>query len=129
MQGVLFLVAILPRRRPEDEDREQLLFVDGATRFAMPNPVSHPRLMNRRSIFIEKEAVDAGAHGERGGRVHVELSGGHAGGTANREEHPFLRKSPETADVREGSEDDGRTDDRTRAPHWRVREQRSRLAL
>ena len=37
--------------------------------------------MNRRSIFNEKEAVEAGAHRRRGGRVHVELSGGDAGGT------------------------------------------------
>ena len=87
--------------------------------------------MNRRSIFFEKEAVEAGAHGRRGGRVHVELSRGDAGGTANREGHPrpFSRKSPETADIREGPQDDGRTDDRTGAPQWRVRERRSRLAL
>ena len=86
--------------------------------------------MNRRSIFNEKEAVWAGAHGGRGGWVHVELSRGDAGGAANREgrPRPFLRKSPETADVREGPQDDRRTDDRTRAPHWRVREGRSRLA-
>ena len=60
--------------------------------------------MNRRSIFNDKEAVEAGAHGGRGGRVHVELSRGDAGGTANREGHPrpLLRKSPETEDVREG---------------------------
>ena len=32
VQGVLLLVALLPRRRPDDEDGEQLLFVDGATR-------------------------------------------------------------------------------------------------
>ena len=31
VQGVLLLVALLPRRRPDDEDREQLLCVDGAT--------------------------------------------------------------------------------------------------
>ena len=42
VQGVLLLVALLPRRRPDDEDREQLLFVDGATRLTGPNPVSHP---------------------------------------------------------------------------------------
>ena len=41
VQGVLLLVALLPRRRPDDEDREQMLFVDGATRLAGPNPVSH----------------------------------------------------------------------------------------
>ena len=66
-------------------------------------------------MFNEKEAVGAGAHGGRGGRVHVELSGSAAGGTANREGHPrpFLCKSPETADVREGPQDGGRTDDRT----------------
>ena len=70
--------------------------------------------MNRRSIFNEKDAVEAGAHGGRGGRVHVELSGGDAGGTANREgrPRPFLHKSQETVDVREGPQDDGRTDDR-----------------
>ena len=58
----------------------------------------------------------------RGGRVHVELSGGDVGGTANPEGHPrpFLRKSPETADVRERY--------RTGAPQWRVLERRSRLA-
>ena len=44
--------------------------------------------MNRRSIFNEKEAVEAGAHGGRGGRVRVELSRGDAGGTANRERSP-----------------------------------------
>ena len=66
--------------------------------------------MNRRSIFNEKEAVEAGAHGGREGRVHVELSGSDAGGTVNREGHPqpFLCKSPETAGVREGPQDDGR---------------------
>ena len=68
--------------------------------------------MNRRSIFNEKEAVEAGADGGRGGRVHVELSGGDAGGKGH--PRPFLRKSPETADVREGPHDDGRTEDRTR---------------
>ena len=120
VQGVLLLVALLPRRRPNNEDRGQLLFVDGATRLTGPNPV----IMNRRSIFNEKEAVEAGAHGRRGGCVHVELSRGDARGTANREGHPrpFLRKSPETADVREGPQDDGRTGDRTGAPQWRVRE-------
>ena len=86
--------------------------------------------MNRRSIFNDGEAVEAGAHGRRGGRFHVELSGGDAGGTANREgrPRPFLRKSPETAEVREGPQDDGRTDDRTGTPQWRVRERRARLA-
>ena len=42
VQGMLLLVALLPRRRPDDEDREQLLFVDGVTRLTGPNPVSHP---------------------------------------------------------------------------------------
>ena len=41
-QGVLLLGALLPRRRPDDEDRGQLLFVDGATRLTRPNPASHP---------------------------------------------------------------------------------------
>ena len=40
VQGVLLLVALLPRRRPDDEDREELLFcgffVDGATRLTEP---------------------------------------------------------------------------------------------
>ena len=59
--------------------------------------------MNRRSIFIEEEAVEVGAHGGRGGRVHVGLSGG--------ADDTFLRKSPETADVRESPQNNGRTDD------------------
>ena len=42
VQGVLLLVALLPRRRPDDKDPEELLFVDGATRFTVPNPVRHP---------------------------------------------------------------------------------------
>ena len=42
VQGMLLLVALLPRRPPDDEDREQLLFVDGVTRLTGPNPVSHP---------------------------------------------------------------------------------------
>ena len=76
------------------------------------------------------EPVKAGAHRGRGGCVHVELSGGDAGGTANREGHPqpFLRKSLETADVREGPQDEVRTDDGTGAPQWRVPERRSRFA-
>ena len=32
----------VPRWRPDDEDWEHLLFVDGATRLTGPNPVSHP---------------------------------------------------------------------------------------
>ena len=125
VQGVLLLIALLPRRRQDDEDREQLLCVVGATRLALPNPVSHPP-PEPRSIFNEKEVVEGSARG----RVNVELSGGDAGGTANREGHPwpFLRKNPETVEVREGPQDDGRTDDRTRAAQWRVRERRSRLA-
>ena len=64
--------------------------------------------MNHRSIFMEEEAVEVGAHGRR---VRVELPGSDAGGTANRERHPgpFLRWSPETVDVREGPREDGRT--------------------
>ena len=42
VQGVLLLIALLPRRRQDDEDREQLLCVVGATRLALPNPVSQP---------------------------------------------------------------------------------------
>ena len=42
VQGVLLLVALLPRKRPDDEDREQLLCVDGATRHTGRNFVSHP---------------------------------------------------------------------------------------
>ena len=82
--------------------------------------------MNRRSIFNEKEAVEAGGH-VRGSR---RVASSDACGTANREGHPrpFLRKSPETAEVREVPQDDGRTDDRTGAPQWRVRDRRSCLA-
>ena len=40
-EGMLLLVALLPRRRPDDEDWEQLLCVDGTTRLAGPNPVIH----------------------------------------------------------------------------------------
>ena len=130
VQGVLLLAALLPRRRPDDEDREQLLLVDGATRLAGPNPVSHPP--HEPPFDRQREGSGGGGRtrGGRGGRVHVELSADDAGGTANREgrPRPFLRKSPETAGVREGPQDDGRTDDRTGAPQWRVRERRSRLA-
>ena len=42
VQGVLLLVTLLPRSRPDDEDREQLLCGDGATHLMGPNPVSHP---------------------------------------------------------------------------------------
>ena len=42
VQGVLLLVALLPRRRPDDEERDRLLSVGGATRLTGPNPVSHP---------------------------------------------------------------------------------------
>ena len=41
VQGMLLLVALLPRKRPDDEDREQLLFVDGATRPTRRTPVIH----------------------------------------------------------------------------------------
>ena len=42
VQGVLFLVALLPRRRPDDENLEQLLLAGGATRLTGSNPVTHP---------------------------------------------------------------------------------------
>ena len=126
VQGVL-LVALLPRKRPDDEDREQLLCVDGATRLTGRNLVSHPP--HEPPFDLQRKGSGEGGRTRAtGGRVHVELSGSGAGGTANREGRPFLRKSPETADVREGPQNDGRTDDRTGAPHWRVRERRSRLA-
>ena len=41
-KGVLLLVALLPRWRPDDEDQKQPLFVDGTTRPARLDPVSHP---------------------------------------------------------------------------------------
>ena len=99
VQGVLLLVALLPRN---------CFFVDGATRLSRgPNPASHPP--HEPPFDLQRKGSGGGAHGARGGRVHVKLSRGDAGGTANRQGHPFLRKSSETADVR-----DGRTDDRTR---------------
>ena len=43
VQGVLLLVALLPRRRQDDEDREQLLFVKmGQPDSRDRHPVSHP---------------------------------------------------------------------------------------
>ena len=76
--------------------------------------------MNRRSIFNEEEAVEAGAHGGRGGHVHVEPSGGDAGGTADREGRAWRRQTSVKAHRTTG--------DGTGAPQWRVRERRSRLA-
>ena len=71
--------------------------------------------MNLRSILNENEAEKAGAHGRLGEHVHVEQSKGNAGG-ADCEGHlsPFLSKGPETADVHESPQDDGRGDGRTK---------------
>ena len=81
-EGDVFLfrdapVALLPRRRPDDEDREQLLFVDGATRLTGPNPVSHPP---HEPPFDRQRKGSGGGGRTRGrrGRVHVELFGGDA---------------------------------------------------
>ena len=128
-RGVLLLVALLLRRRPDIEDWEQLLFVDGATRLTGFGPVAHPP--HEPPFDLQRKGSGGGGRtrGTRRG-LHVELCGGDAGGTANRERHPrpFLRKSPETAEVRKGPQDDWRTDDRTGAPQCRVREGHSRLA-
>ena len=82
VQGVLLLAALLPRRRPDDEDREHLLFVDGTPRFTGPNPVSHPP--HEPPFDLQRKGSGGGGRtrGGRGGPVHVELSGGDAGGTA-----------------------------------------------
>ena len=110
-------------------NRRSIFNVDGTTRLTGPNPVSHPS--PEPPFDLQRKGSGGGGRTRgTGERVHVELSGGDAGGTANREgrPRPLLRKSPETADVREGPQDDGRTDDRTGAPQWRVRQRRSRLA-
>ena len=41
IEGVLLLIALLARWRPDDEDRKQLLFVDGTTRPTRPDPMIH----------------------------------------------------------------------------------------
>ena len=41
IEGMLLLVALLPLRRPDDEDQERLPLADGATRLTGSNPVSH----------------------------------------------------------------------------------------
>ena len=42
IEGMWLQVALFPRWRPDDEDWEQLIFVDGITRLERLNPVSHP---------------------------------------------------------------------------------------
>ena len=78
--------------------------MNGTTRLTGPNPVSHPP--HEPPFDLQRKGSGGGGRtrGRRRGRVHIELSGSDAGGTANREGHPrpFLRKSPETAGVREG---------------------------
>ena len=83
VQGVLLLVALLPRWRP-DEDQEQLLPVDGATRLTGPNPVRHPP-HEPPLDFRRKGGGGGGRTRVTRNLVHVELSAGDAGGTANRE--------------------------------------------
>ena len=88
-------------------DREQLLFMDGTTR--------PPRLMKPPFDLQRKGSGGGGAHtGDEEGGSHVELSGGDAGGTANREGHPrhFLRKRQQMSV--KAHRDDGRPDDRNR---------------
>ena len=41
IEGVPLLTALLARWRPDDEDRKQLLFVDGTTRPTRPDPMIH----------------------------------------------------------------------------------------
>ena len=68
-------------------------FVDGATRLTGPNPVSHPP--HEPPFDRQREGSGGGGRTRETRRhVHVELSRGDAGDTANREGHPRHFASP-----------------------------------
>ena len=82
IEGVLLLIALLARWRPDDEDQKQLLPVD---------------------------AAKTGARGGQEEHAHVEYSGGNAGAAGGKVYLvPFSRRSPETEDVHKGPRDDVR---------------------
>ena len=75
-EGVL-LIALLTRWRPDDEDRKQLLYVDGTTRLTGPNPVRHPP--HEPPFDLQRKGSGGDRRGGPKEHAYVEYFGGNAG--------------------------------------------------
>ena len=75
IEGVLFLIALLRRWRPDDEDRKQLLLVDGTTRPARLDPTIHTPHEPPLDVHCKRSGEDRCVRMTRGARPRRVLRG------------------------------------------------------